>query len=160
MKVVRKHPNSVKCFVCGLENEKGLKAEFFELENQELAAIFTPHEKHQSYPGRTHGGVISAILDETMGRAINTTDSGTFGVTVTMSLKYKKPLPYEQELIAIGRVTRNSKILFEATGEIYLPDGTVAVTGTAKYMKASIEKISKDFDVHDDWAINNLDTDQ
>jgi transposase len=59
-KVVRKQNNSKMCFVCGLNNESSLKAAFFELDNNELIAIFKPQEGHQSYPGRLHGGVAAA----------------------------------------------------------------------------------------------------
>jgi len=49
-----------------IENPFGLKGSFYELENKELVCIFTPSEMHQSYPGRLHGGITTAILDETI----------------------------------------------------------------------------------------------
>ena len=70
-KVVRKHNNSGNCFVCGVNNEWGLHSDFYEMEDGTVAAIVTAKFNHQSYPGRVHGGVICAMLDETMGRAIN-----------------------------------------------------------------------------------------
>lgn len=66
--VVEKQKSSHSCFVCGIDNGSGLHAEFFQLDNNELMAVFTPREEHQSYPGRTHGGVSAAMLDETIGR--------------------------------------------------------------------------------------------
>ena len=68
--VKRKQPNSKMCFVCGMKNSFGLQTFFYELENNELLAIFKPGEEHQSYPGRLHGGIAAAILYETIGRAI------------------------------------------------------------------------------------------
>jgi acyl-coenzyme A thioesterase PaaI-like protein len=64
--VTRKQPNSKMCLVCGLQNQFGLKTEYYELENDELLGIFTPVDEHQSYPGRLHGGISAAILDESM----------------------------------------------------------------------------------------------
>jgi acyl-coenzyme A thioesterase PaaI-like protein len=64
--VKRKQPNSKMCLVCGLQNQFGLKTEYYELENDELLGIFTPVDEHQSYPGRLHGGISAAILDESM----------------------------------------------------------------------------------------------
>ena len=61
-----KQPNSKMCFVCGLKNVAGLHSFFYELDNDELLAIFKPEEAHQGYPGRLHGGIATAILDETM----------------------------------------------------------------------------------------------
>jgi len=46
--VKKKQQNCRKCLVCGLKNEFGLKASFYELENNELVAIFKPLEEHQS----------------------------------------------------------------------------------------------------------------
>lgn len=50
-RVNAKQENSKMCLVCGLKNPSGLKASFYELENEELLAIFRPSNEHQSYPG-------------------------------------------------------------------------------------------------------------
>ncbi|MGF7185260.1 hypothetical protein GGQ84_001346 [Desulfitispora alkaliphila] len=56
-KVEKKQPIGKKCIVCGYDNNFGLKASFYELDNNEIVAIFKPLEEHQSYPGRLHGGI-------------------------------------------------------------------------------------------------------
>lgn len=136
--------------VCGRDNPSSLKARFYELEGAELLGVFEPLEEHQSYPGRLHGGISSAILDETIGRVINITDPDAFGVTVELTLKFRKPVPLDSEVRAIARLTRDSKRLFEGTGEIVLADGSVAVEATGKYMKMPIEKIAEG-DFHTEW---------
>ncbi len=138
------------CMVCGRDNPWSLKARFYELEGAELLGVFEPLEEHQSYPGRLHGGVSSAILDETIGRACGITDPDTFGVTVELTVKFKKPVPLDGEVRAVARLTRDSSRLFEGTGEIVLPDGTVAVEASGKYMKMPIEKIAEG-DFHAEW---------
>jgi len=50
--------------VCGVENASSLKARFYELDDGELLGVFAPLEEHQSYPGRLHGGISAAVLDE------------------------------------------------------------------------------------------------
>lgn len=158
-KVIRKHPNSRLCFVCGLKNDFGIKAGFYELENNELVATFTPCEKHQSYPGRLHGGISSAILDETIGRAIMIEQDDIWGVTVELNVKFKRPVPYGVELKVRSRITDQNKRFFEGTGELILPDGKVAVTAWGKYMKLPLERIA-DWD-HDEeeWWVTKLDKD-
>jgi acyl-coenzyme A thioesterase PaaI-like protein len=152
-KVVKKQQNSSKCIVCGLQNDLGLKASFYELENGELAAIFKPIDEHQSYPGRMHGGVSSAILDEVIGRAILIKDESMWGVTTELVLKYKKPVPLNEELKVVGRITRDTKRLFEGTGEIILKNGDVAVTAAGKYIKMSLDKITdSEFD-KGEWGV-------
>jgi uncharacterized protein (TIGR00369 family) len=158
-KVIKKHQNSKLCFVCGLKNDFGIKAGFFELDNNELVATFTPCEKHQSYPGRLHGGVSSAILDETIGRAIMIEHKEIWGVTVELNVKYKRPVPYDVELKVVGRITSQNRRFFEGTGELILPDGKVAVTAWGKYMKLPLEKIA-DWD-HDEeeWRVTPMESD-
>ena len=59
MKVIKKQPNTLDCVICGINNEFGLKAPFYETETNEVVTLFEFKEHHQSYPGRTHGGIIS-----------------------------------------------------------------------------------------------------
>lgn len=152
-KVLKKQENSKKCIVCGLKNDIGLRASFYELENGELVSIFKPIEEHQSYPERLHGGVAAAILDETIGRAIMIKNNNIWGVTVELNLKYKKPVPLNEELKVIGRITRDSSRLFEGTGEIILKNGDVAVSAAGKYMKMSIDKIADFNEDHQEWKV-------
>ena len=153
-KVTTKQPNSRMCLVCGLKNPFGLHTSFYELDNKELLAIFKPREEHQSYPGRLHGGIISTILDETIGRAIMIqSDGDIWGVTVELQVRFKKPVPLDEELRVIGRITKDSSRFFEGSGELLLEDGTVAAEGHGKYLKAPLEKIV-DFDVEvQEWGV-------
>ncbi len=152
-KIINKQPNASECFVCGIENDKGLHTFFYETDTNEVAAIFTPHSMHQSYPGRLHGGIAACILDETIGRAVQIGEPDMWGVTVQLTLSYKKPLPYGVELKALGRITKQSRLLFEGEGEIYTPDGQMAVTAKAKYFKMRINQICDEFS-EDDWKIH------
>ncbi len=132
------------CLVCGVENDFGLKTRFHETDNNEVIALFTPQEFHQSYPQVTHGGISAAILDEVIGRAIMAFyDRNTFGVTIELNIRYRKPVPYGVELKAVGRITRDSGRIFEGTGEIYLPNGTLAVSAAGKYMKRQLGQITE-----------------
>jgi uncharacterized protein (TIGR00369 family) len=159
-KITRKQYNSKLCFICGLKNNSGLQASFYETENGELVATFTPTLEHQSYPGRLHGGVASAILDETMGRAILVgNDKEIWGITVELTVSYKKPIPLEVELRVVGRISEENSRFFHGTGEILLPGGEVAVTARGKYLKAPLEKIA-DFDRDEnEWAVVECEND-
>lgn len=144
------------CLVCGLQNRLGLKTAFYELENEELVGIFTPIDEYQSYPGRLHGGISASILDETIGRAImmGAGDEDIWGVTMQFSSRYKKPVPLNEELRVVGRITKETRLVFEGSGEILLEDGTVAVEGQGKYLKMTLDKISENVNPeHLDWRI-------
>lgn len=161
------------CLVCGRDNPFGLHARFYELApdvpagagagpdaaaepatpaaGPELLGIFTPREEHQSYPGRLHGGVTSAILDETIGRAILLLQPGAWGVTVEFSVRFRRPLPLDDEIRCIARITRDTSRLFEGTGEIVLPDGSVAVEARGKYIKQTLTDITDGDFIERDW---------
>lgn len=150
-KILRKQNNSTRCFICGVNNDKGLFTEFYELEDGTLAATTTARSYHQSYPGRVHGGISAALLDETIGRAINIMEPDTWGVTVEMTTRYIKPVPYDEPLLIIGRITENKRLLFSGEGRIILQDGSVAVTARGKYLKQKLQDISEFDGIIDIW---------
>jgi acyl-coenzyme A thioesterase PaaI-like protein len=158
--VIGKQHNSKLCFVCGLKNGAGLQASFFETDSGTLVALFTPGTEHQSYPGRLHGGIASAILDETIGRAINVgSATEVWGVTLELTMTYRRPIPLEVELRVLGRVTEEKSRYYHGTGEILLPDGEIAVSAVGKYLKAPLDKIA-DFDpVVNEWTVIRRDDD-
>jgi hypothetical protein len=88
-RVIAKQPNSKMCLVCGLQNDPGLKAAFYELESQQLVGLFTPRNHQQGYPGRLHGGIAASMLDETIGRAIRLAHGNAlWGVTIALNVKF------------------------------------------------------------------------
>ncbi len=155
-KVLRAQNVSRMCWVCGVENATGFKARFFELEGGELAGVFQPREEHQGYPGRLHGGLASTILDETIGRAINLADTQVWGVTVEFTVRYRRPVPLDREVRAVGRITRDSTRVFEGTGEIVLEDGNIAVEARGKYVKMPLEGIADADFSRNEWFADSL----
>ncbi len=158
--VTAKQPNSKMCLVCGLKNQFGLRSFFYELDNGELLAIFKPMPEHQGYPGRLHGGIATAILDESVGRAIMIGAlEEVWGVTVEFNVKFRQPVPLDEEIRVVCRVTKDSGWRFAGSGEILLSDGRIAVEGKGKYLKMPIEKIA-DFDKNEQqWRVVKQDTD-
>jgi uncharacterized protein (TIGR00369 family) len=142
------------CFVCGLKNPAGLRVAFFELDSGELMGLFTARDEHQSYPGRLHGGISTAVLDETIGRAILARSDGEiWGVTAEFSTKFKKPVPTDRPVRVVGRIVREGSRMYEGTGEILLEDGSVAVEGQGRYIKMPLESIADfDFDAQE-WKV-------
>ena len=147
---MRKQPNSHHCVVCGVRNDASLKVRFYDTVDDdgrpELLARFTAGEIHQGYPGRLHGGLATGILDETMGRAVNSGNAEgeptTWGVAVELSTRFRQPVPLGVELTARGRIGTRRRRLFEGSGEIYLPDGSVAVSATGRFIRLPLDEIS------------------
>jgi uncharacterized protein (TIGR00369 family) len=171
-KVVAAQNLSRMCLVCGVENPWGLNGRFYVLEPAaaagsagdgspgapELLGVFTLREEHQSYPGRLHGGIATAILDETIGRAITIANAGVWGVTAELTVRFRKPLPVSGELRCVGRITRDTRRLFEGSGEILLGDGTVAAEASGRYVKMGLGEITDDDFDQRDWFEDERDT--
>jgi uncharacterized protein (TIGR00369 family) len=158
-KVINKQNNSKMCFVCGMQNDMGLKAMFYEMENDELISVFTPSDIHQSYPGRLHGGIASTILDEAIGRAILMKDENLWGVTMELNVKFRKPVPYDVELKVVCRITKETSRTFEGSGKIILPNGDIAVTAEGKYFKMHVSKITDANFTEEEWFRVNAEDD-
>jgi len=142
------------CFVCGLKNIAGLKASFYETDDGALVATFVPGIAHQSYPGRLHGGIASTILDETIGRAVMIgRPAEVWGVTLELTVEYKKPIPLNVRLLVVGRITEQDSRFFSGSGEIVLPDGTVAALARGRYMKVPLDKIAAFDEAEFEWGV-------
>ena len=147
---MNKQPNSHHCFICGVKNIAGAQVAFYEVTAEdgtpEVLARFDGRDEHQGYPGRMHGGVAAGILDEVMSRCIAYGDEAlnppVWGVTVEMTVRYHAPVPLGVELTARGRLLRERSRMADASAELYLPDGTVAVSATGKFVKLAFDQIT------------------
>jgi len=149
MKVVKKQTNSTMCLICGMNNALGLHASFYEMEDNTLVSLFTFKDVHQSYPERTHGGMISSLLDELIGRAIWIHEPDVWGVTATIQVKFRKPVPYDIPLKGIAKITENKSRLFKGEGLIQTLDGVVLAEASAVYVKLSLTNIVVDNNHHE-----------
>lgn len=141
-KVIQKQNNSDMCVVCGMQNPLSLGAKFYHVEGGLMVGVITGRDEHQSYPNRMHGGMISAMLDEVIGRAINVIEPEAFGVTTELNVKYKKPVPLNKEIKVVGHITKNTRLVFQAEGFVEDKSGTILATATATYVKMTADKIA------------------
>lgn len=151
--IVGKQPNSRLCFICGLKNPAGLKASFYDRQDGGVIARFVGQEEHQGYPGRFHGGILAALLDEAMGRTVAWGSQDVWGVTRQITIKYHKPVPLGAPVEAICSLGKTRGRLYEAHGQVYLPDGTVAVESTGTYWKLSLAEIGVFDPAQEEWRV-------
>ncbi len=154
MNVVQKQRNSKMCAVCGLDNRFGLRAPFYSMEDGSVASVFRFREEHQSYPGRVHGGLITAMLDELGLRALWAKEGGefTYGVTLSLETKYRKPVPYGADLIGRGAVAKESGNFLTAECTISSAEGTVLAAATIKYLKLTPQQIQAGVNEHEEMC--------
>ena len=152
MKVLSKQKNSRSCFICGMFNPIGLKAEFYNMEDNSVMTLFKFKFEHQSFPQRVHGGLIGTMLDELSMRAYWVKDETMFGVTTSMETKFRKPVPYDVELVGKGIIVSDTSRFFKAQTQILDKDGNVYAEGITNYIKMPVEKIAKDVNYHDEMG--------
>ena len=79
-----------ECFACGPKNPYGLKLKFIEEKNT-VKTTFKCTKEYQGFPGYTHGGIITTIIDEVMSRVsvgtIAAEGKGMFAILNENSLK-------------------------------------------------------------------------
>ena len=154
IKVRQVQRNSRMCIICGLDNEIGTRAKFYSMEDGSCMTRLRFSKLHQSYPGRVHGGMITAALDELGLRALWAAypdkARNEFGVTLTLTTKYRMPVPYEQEIYGRGEIIKNSQMFLVTKASLFDEEGNVYAEGEQKYIKLSPEKISEGVDEHEE----------
>lgn len=129
-----------------MQNELGLKAPFYVLEDNRVLSEFQYTKFHQSYPERVHGGMITCMLDEIAGRAMWATEPESLAVTTSIHVKFRRPVPYGQKLYALAEITSFSKRGFTAKSQIFNTDGKELASADVTYLKATAEQISRNTD--------------
>ncbi len=120
-----------RCFVCGQRNPVGLKLRFA-LDDGDVVTRFMPGPEHQGFPGVTHGGILAALLDETLGRTGLV--EGTWMMTGRFAVRYRAPAPIGEPITVRARVLRRRPGAVEAEGEALRTDGTVVAEATGVFV--------------------------
>ncbi|MBI3537568.1 MAG: PaaI family thioesterase [Chloroflexi bacterium] len=128
-----KQPNSSMCFVCGRDNSIGLHLHFFQDENDCVFAEFTPRAEHQGFPGVMHGGLVTALLDEVIGRTAIA--KNFWCMTARLNVRIKKPIPIDAPVKIKGEVVNLHGRLLDGRGEIRLADGSLAAEAQGTFLK-------------------------
>lgn len=121
-----------QCFVCGVGNPYGLKLTFRYDDGASLAETRIPAH-FAGYPGVVHGGIVSALLDEIMAKAIEHT--GVWSMTANLEVRFRNPAPTEQLLLLRGEIVKGGGKIFRTKGTITLEDGTVAAEATGVFVR-------------------------
>ncbi len=119
-RLIAKHPSSRYSIVCGTENPGSLHCVFYEMERGGVITRFTPTRLHEGHGHMMHGGYISAVLDEVMGRAIHRSEEAMLSpfVTAEMTVHFLQPIPVGQPVCAIGEVVRREGRRWYVRGQL------------------------------------------
>jgi acyl-coenzyme A thioesterase PaaI-like protein len=125
-------PHSTGCFLCGEENAAGVRARFF-VEGDEVRGLVAIPRHMNGYKDIAHGGVLSALLDETMGWAATVfRPTHPMFVTAELTVRFLSPVPVEEEILVRSRLVEDAGRLAFCEGEI-LHGGKVRVRARGKF---------------------------
>ena len=126
-----KQPNSLHCFICGIENPIGLKLKIYDTEDGSVETTYTAPDHFQGYPGMLHGGIVAAILDEISGRALmGNPSSPRFMFTGKLEVRYRKNVPIGVPLRIVGKASKAKGKMAEGWAGIYNENGKLLAEAT------------------------------
>ncbi|MGE5587239.1 MAG: PaaI family thioesterase [Clostridia bacterium] len=124
-----------RCFACGRKNPVGLKLEF-QLDGEGRAvATFVPREEFQGFSGVLHGGIVCALLDEAMAWALIL--RGKLAVTVSMEVRFRKPVRIGAEVMVRGEIVRGGSKRYALKSEIRDGAGDLAAEAQGTFLVVS-----------------------
>ena len=129
MKEIPKYSN---CFVCGDDNKHGLQAKFF-YDGKKAVTEIVASKEMEGYKGIYHGGIISALLDEIMIKAVLAIDK--YVVTAEMTVRYILPVRTGEKIRFTGEIIRNKGKIFFTQGEAINEKQELVARSTGKYIE-------------------------
>lgn len=94
---------------------------------------------HEGPPGGVHGGWVASLLDQLLGHA--NAYSGVGGMTVELTVRYKRKTPYDVPLVLKARTDSVDGRRVHASGEI-IADGVVTAEAEGLFLQPSPERIA------------------
>ena len=93
------------------------------------------------------------MLDELGLRALWAKESeDKFGVTLSMNVKYRKPVPYDEVLLGKGLVQKETSKFVTIETEIFNKKGELLANAEVKYIKLDIDKIVHEINTHEEMC--------
>lgn len=93
---------------------------------------------HEGPPGAIHGGWVASLLDQMLGHA--NAYSGVGGMTVELTVRYKRRTPYDVPLVLRARTDSVDGRRVRASGEI-IADGVVTAEAEGLFLQPTAERI-------------------
>lgn len=114
------------CFACGPDNPVGLRLQFGRAADGDgVRAGVTLAPQYQGWRGIAHGGIVMALLDEAMAHAAGF--AGHRGVTASVSVRFRKPVPLEEPVEVRGRIAWQRRNVLGVQATIFDGRGNVLV---------------------------------
>jgi uncharacterized protein (TIGR00369 family) len=120
------------CFACGPDNPIGMHVHFDRDGDGGVSARVTLASHYQGWRGIAHGGIVMALLDEAMAHAAGF--AGHRGVTATVDVRFRKPVPLEQPIEARGRVVWHRRNVLGVEASVLDAAGSVLAHAEGRFV--------------------------
>ncbi len=135
-------PHSSRCFICGDENGCGVRTRFFVEGDAVRTQVVLPRHVN-GYKDVAHGGVIAALLDESMGWAATVFgERHAMYLTGELTVKYLSPVPVGEPIEIVSRLQEDSGRIAYSSGELVCGD-RVCVRAKGKFLPMSREETGR-----------------
>ncbi len=121
-----------RCFVCGPQNEQGLRIPF-RLEGELCRAEFTPGPQYCGYDEQLHGGILFSVLDDVMANWLFL--KGLRAHTARMAIRYRQPVAIGTRLALTGRLDkRKGRVALMRALAQRVADGAIVAEAEGRFM--------------------------
>ena len=133
-------PTYKGCFICGEpdHNPNTLNVRF-RVTDEGVEVPVTTTYRQAGYEGIVHGGVITALLDETIGWAV-AVETKRYFMTGELNVRFVRPLPVDLDITVRGRFTEAKSRYATGEGEIVDGEGTVYAKASGKFFPMPAER--------------------
>jgi uncharacterized protein (TIGR00369 family) len=121
-----------RCFACGPDNPIGMHLHFENLGTEGVRATATLGPQFQGWSGIAHGGIAISLLDEAMAHAAGY--AGHRGVTASMNVRFRKPVPLGEPLTILGRVAWQRSKALGLEADVFDANGTLLLHGEGHFI--------------------------
>ncbi|MDQ2961099.1 MAG: PaaI family thioesterase, partial [Candidatus Dormibacteraeota bacterium] len=97
-----------------------------------VVTTWTPSQDHVGFPGVAHGGLVSAVLDDVMGRC--SVLQRRWVVTGRLEVRYRQGASLGQPVRAEAWVTRFTRRVMQAESRMTAADGGVVAEASGTYL--------------------------
>ena len=111
----------------------------FDTTAQSIKLSFDGSDRFTNAHGDVHGGILVAMLDETMASAIlNTTQATVSATTISLAVDYVRPASCGR-LTGVGQITSMGKSIAFAEARLSGEDGKLVARATASFRLAPFD---------------------
>jgi acyl-coenzyme A thioesterase PaaI-like protein len=129
------------CVGCGEANSASMKLSF--LHDQEAETVHTwivPGPTMQGALGVVHGGLVSLLLDEVMGKSLSV--RGVRAPTASLTVQFRKPMLTGVEYHCLSRLIQVSGRKYLLSGAIQQMDGVTVAESEGLFIAPTSERVS------------------